>query len=216
MEFDFFETFDKGEIMFVTTYGFIKAVSVFTVKHIWIRSIRGIEHIPATGPCILIANHSSYMDFLILGTVLEGIVKKQLHFWANLKVVNHPFFRYYVKYFKSIPVDTRNPRPAFWKTSIRLLRDNGYIGIFPEGTRSRTGIIGPFNAGYLRLANATGSPIVPVYLHDVYDILPPHRKFPRFKGADITVHPPICFDNRMSTDELEQVSRQIQAKYYGR
>lgn len=61
------------------------------LKHIWIGKIFGIENVPKKGPVILISNHVSYFDFLILGVLFEDILDRRLHFIAKQKVVDHPF-----------------------------------------------------------------------------------------------------------------------------
>lgn len=188
-------------------------LTVPTVKRLWLKRIVGFENIPPAGPCIAISNHASYLDFLILGTLFDGIADIPLHFLANLKVSNHPIFRFYVKYFDSIPTDPQRPAGS-WRRSLRYLKEGRYLGIFPEGTRSRTGKLGEFNLGYLRLASAVGVPILPIVIHNTFAALPPHRKIPRLSKCTIEIHKPITIQRGLSKAELIDLNDKVFQEYY--
>jgi len=179
------------------------------LKHIWIGKIFGIENVPKKGPVILISNHVSYFDFLILGVLFEDILDRRLHFFAKQKVVEHPFFKYYAKYFQALAICEHKPINRVWKMALNLLKHDRVIGIFPEGTRSRSGELMPFKQGYLRLANATLAPILPVYLTNTYKILSPNRKLPRLEKSDIIIHKPINFDKKQSKEGLRALNQEV-------
>lgn len=183
--------------------------SKIILKHIWIDKIFGIENVPKKGPVILISNHFSYFDFLILGVLFEGILDRRLHFFAKQKVVDHPFFKYYAKYFQPLAICKNTPINRVWKMAIDLLKHDRVIGIFPEGTRSRSGELMPFKPGYLRLANTTMAPILPVYLTNTYNILPPNKKLPRLKKSHIIIHQAIYFDKKQSKEGLKTLNQKI-------
>ena len=179
------------------------------LKHIWIGKIFGIENVPKKGPVILISNHASYFDFLILGVLFEGILGRRLHFFGNQKVVKHPFFKYYAKYFQALAIYENKPIYRVWKKALKFLKYDRVIGIFPEGTRSRSGELLSFKLGYLHLANATMAPILPVYLTNTYNILPPNRKLPRFVKSNVIIHKPIKLDKRHSKEGLRAMNQEV-------
>jgi len=195
-------------------YKVLKLITAPTVKGLWIDSIQGLENIPRNTGAILIANHASYLDFIILGTVVENLVGRPLYFWANSKVCNHPIFKYYAKNFKSIEIDYDKPSNAFWKESIEKLRNNQLICIFPEGTRTRTGRLNEFNSGYLRLANATYTKIIPVVIHGTFKILPPHRHTPKIKKSRVVINTPYTPNFPLRKAEVEAINSSIHEKYY--
>jgi 1-acyl-sn-glycerol-3-phosphate acyltransferase len=178
-------------------------------KHIWIGKIFGIENVPKKGPLILISNHVSYFDFLILGVLFEDILDRRLHFFAKQKVVGHPLFKYCARYFQTLAICENKPINRVWKMALNFLKHDRVIGIFPEGTRSRSGALMPFKQGYLRLANATLAPILPVYLTNTYNILPPNRILPRLEKSDIIIHKPINLDKKQSREELRTVNQNV-------
>ena len=190
-------------------YKLLKRINIPLVKKLWIGKVEGLENIPKEGPCVIIANHSSYLDFLIIGTIFEGILNIPISFWANLKIVNHPIFKYYAKHFKCIAVDIDNPNVEFWKESVKKMQNNKFLCIFPEGTRSRDGKLGIFNKGYLRLANYTKTTIVPIYLSNTFNILPPSKKIPNFKKSNVKIFKPIHFETKINKNDLEKINKEI-------
>jgi len=195
-------------------YKLLKFVTAPTVKRLWIDSIDGLENIPMDKGAILIANHASYLDFIILGSIVENIVGRPLYFWANSKVCNHPIFKYYAKCFNSIEVDYDKTTNKFWKESIDKLSNDQLICIFPEGTRTRTGRLNEFNSGYLRLANTTQSQIIPIVIQGTFKILPPHRRSPSLKKCKVTVFEAVSIAPKSSKVELVELNEQIHSKYF--
>jgi len=195
-------------------YKALKLITEPAVNGLWVDSIQGLKNIPRDTGAILIANHASYLDFIILGSIVENTVGRPLYFWANSKVCNHPVFKYYAKSFKSIEIDYDKPSNAFWKESIEKLRNNQLICIFPEGTRTRTGRLNEFNSGYLRLAKITNSVIVPIVINGTFKILPPHRKTPALKKCKVIVYEAIQIPTISSKHDLFALNEAIHSKYY--
>ena len=123
--------------------------------------------------------------------------------------MEHPFFKYYAKYFQALAICEHKPINRVWKMALNLLKHDRVIGIFPEGTRSRSGELMPFKQGYLRLANVALAPILPVYLTNTYKILPPNRKLPRLEKSDIIIHKPINFDKKQSKEGLRTLNQEV-------
>lgn len=184
------------------------------VKRTWIQSLEGLENIPSDRSCIVIANHASYMDFLLLGTVFEYVLGRRIHFWAKTKVTAHPVFRIFAKYSHAIDIAPRGPSTEFWSISKRFLSQGDSVGIFPEGTRSRTGALGKFNSGYIRLANATRTPVVPAVLTDTFRMLPPGKRIPGLVKSRIHFYPPVWFERDHTREELEALNTKIFTTYY--
>lgn len=195
-------------------YKVLKLITAPTVKRLWIESIQGLENIPRDAGAILIANHASYLDFIILGSIVEYIVGRPLYFWANSKVCNHPVFKYYTKCFNSIEVDYEKTTNKFWKESIEKLNNDQLICIFPEGTRTRTGRLNEFNSGYLRLANSTQSQIVPIVIQGTFKILPPHRHSPSLKKCKVTIYEAMQIPTASTKHDLIALNEAIHSKYY--
>jgi len=134
--------------------------SKFTIDIIGIDiELLGKENIP-NEPCIFIGNHSSILDIpLILYTA-----NKKIGFIAKKEMLNVPIIGYWLKRSGSIALDRESPREAIKSINECVTNiKNGYsIGLFPEGTRSKTGSVGEFKKGSFKFATKSRCPIVPV------------------------------------------------------
>ncbi len=84
-------------------------------------------------------------------------------------------------------------KPAERRLRERLVAEPcGYI-LFPEGTRSRTGVLGSFKPGLGMIVAETDVPVVPVYIHGAYEAAPPGRRLPRFRRIELRVGPALRF-----------------------
>jgi 1-acyl-sn-glycerol-3-phosphate acyltransferase len=145
--------------------------------------VEGLEHIPVAGPFILAANHSSHADTAVIFAALHRPMRKRVVAAAAQDYFfdNGPRQFFSRLLFNIIPV----PRNAFAGTDplrhvIRALRQGYGVLLFPEGTRSQSGEIGPFRSGIGRLAAEFPEvPIIPVWLEGTSRVLPKKASFPR-------------------------------------
>ncbi len=131
---------------------------------IWFRiRVIGSEKIPSRGGALLVSNHVSYVDALLIGCATHRFVRFLM--WKpyfEMKLLN-PF----LKLFQAIPVNPASP-----KQTIRALRDacaelkrGELVGIFPEGSLTRTGHVQTFQRGIERIIECSPqTPVIPVYL----------------------------------------------------
>ena len=151
---------------------------------------RGMEHLRSVGSCILVANHQSALDLLIGAAIAPQaplvLGKSELR-WL------FPFNVMWVALGQRF-VDRRNPEAARRSLEgvVRALKASPRTVILsPEGTRSRTGELGPFKTGAFHMAVATGAPIVPVCIHFAGLRMPPGRWWAERGRCVVEVHPPI-------------------------
>ncbi len=137
------------------------------------------------GPLILAANHISYLDPIVLGVAF----KRKIHFIGKREIFEVPFLAFMVRSLDVIPVDKEKLNPTTVKKSLSILKNGHVLGIFPEGTRSSSGELLELNAGLIRIALKTNSPIMPVGINGTLDIYPPHAKIPAFwRRKTIYIH----------------------------
>ncbi|MCL2309626.1 MAG: MFS transporter [Proteobacteria bacterium] len=129
---------------------------------------RGLENIPETGACILVCNHVSYVDSVILA----GIVRRPIRFIIDHRIYKTPLLHWLFKINRTIPVATLKESGALKEQAFALaaqaLRDGEVIGIFPEGHLTPDGTIGKFFPGVARIARETSAPVVPMALHGLW------------------------------------------------
>lgn len=188
----------------------LSVVTAFLIRCFWVGRINKISNIPAI-PCILISNHESYLDFLLIGYALRNKAKIKFSFWAKTKVVNHLIWRIYSNIFNSIEVNG-NLRKLN-EISQQAINRGEYICIFPEGKRTRNGDLQHFWKGYLRLASSIGIEIIPVFLENTYIAWPSHRLLPIFKRCHVTFHPSIKISKDLTEEEIDKINSTIMHKY---
>ena len=116
------------------------------------------------GPCILIANHQSMLDILMMMQL-----PPDARCWAKNWPFRIPLLGLLMRLCGHLLVDDFNILP----NAQQAILDGSSLYVFPEGTRSRTGKVGRFRDGAFLLAMKTGRPIVPVALHGSFDCFPP-------------------------------------------
>jgi 1-acyl-sn-glycerol-3-phosphate acyltransferase len=119
--------------------------------------VTGTEHIPQTGPAILAANHRSFWDIPV--HVIAS--SRPIAFMAKQELYKGPITKWMWRSLGGFPVrrDTADIRAI--DIALALLERGEVVGVYPEGTRSRTGEMLPFLKGAAWLALRTGAPIVP-------------------------------------------------------
>ncbi|SMC24514.1 1-acyl-sn-glycerol-3-phosphate acyltransferase [Desulfacinum hydrothermale DSM 13146] len=132
--------------------------------------VHGLERLTPDRPVVYAANHQSWFDiFTILGKL-----PVQFRWLAKEELFRIPLFGHAMRMIGYIPIDRADRKKAFasLEEASRRVREGASIVIFPEGTRSRDGVIQPFKKGGIILAIKSGQPIVPVSLSGSYSILP--------------------------------------------
>jgi 1-acyl-sn-glycerol-3-phosphate acyltransferase len=140
-------------------------------------------------PYVFVANHLSTVDiwalFVALPVSIRFIAKKQLG--------QIPIFGWAMAAGRFIFIDRQNPAAA--RRSIDLasqrIRSGSSVAIFPEGTRSRDGLLGPFKKGGFHLAIAAGVPVVPIAITGAGEVMPPGHLLVRPGPVLIDVGEPI-------------------------
>ena len=130
----------------------------------------GLEHIPRDQPVIYASNHSSMFDIWALFATLPGSVR----FVAKRELFRIPVLGRAMLAVGHVPIDRTARKRAFeaYDEAARMIRAGTSVVVFPEGTRSRTGELLPFKNAPFGLAIAAQVPIVPVYVHHTFEILP--------------------------------------------
>lgn len=122
--------------------------------------VLGAEHVPATGGAVLASNHVSYLDFIFAG--LAGVEAGRLtRFMAKDAVFRDRVGGPLMRGMHHIPVD-RDAGSASFRQALAALKAGEVVGIFPEATISRSFTVKELKSGAVRLAQASGAPLVPV------------------------------------------------------
>jgi 1-acyl-sn-glycerol-3-phosphate acyltransferase len=159
--------------------------------------IAGRENLPPP-PFVLIANHTSHLDALVLAAALRGEAARNAHALAAGEVffgagATAAFAAYAVNAFPIWRGRTR--RGDLQLLRQRLVEDRLVYILFPEGTRSRSGAMAPFQPGLAALVAGTGVPVVPCCIQGAHAAWPPDRRWPRPGRLRLTIGPAISTGN---------------------
>lgn len=124
-------------------------------------TVEGEENIPENGPALLAINHTGYFDFILSGTLANLRGHRLVRFMAKQELFKVPALRLILKAMGHIPVD-RSAGAAAMDAAVRDLRAGKLVGIFPEGTISRSFEIKELKTGAVRIAQQAGVPLLPV------------------------------------------------------
>ena len=125
--------------------------------------VEGLENLPQAGGVLLLGNHVSWIDWLILQVASPRAIK----FVMEKRIYEQWYLRWFLKWFNVIPISGISGKGAIEKVRERL--DNGeVVALFPEGRISYNGQLGEFKKGFELIMKACDHPIVPFYLHGLW------------------------------------------------
>jgi 1-acyl-sn-glycerol-3-phosphate acyltransferase len=160
------------------TYWILKAVLTPLLYGVFRVRVEGRDNIPTTGAVIYAANHRSFMDSIFLPLVL----RRRMTFVAKAEYFDDPRSAWFFRAVGQIPIrrEGGSASQRALDAATDVLDQGGQFGIYPEGTRTRDGLLHRGHTGVARLALRTGSPLVPVGLIGTDEIQPTDSKMPRF------------------------------------
>jgi 1-acyl-sn-glycerol-3-phosphate acyltransferase len=130
--------------------------------------VDGLDKIPDEGPCVIVANHVSFVDALIIG----GTVRRPVRFVMYYKVFNIPVLSWIFRTAGAIPIAGAKEDPALMEQAFdrieAYLKAGEVVGIFPEGILTPDGSIQPFRPGIEKILARTPVPVVPVALRNLW------------------------------------------------
>jgi len=192
-------------------YAIVKPLAVAVMRLYWRIQGRGREHVPRSGPVLLVANHSSLLDPPLVG----GMTPRPVSFLAKAELFAIPLFGGLIRRLNAYPVRREGADPAALRTALRVLEGGGTLLVFPEGTRGQEGVLRPGKAGAGMLAVLSGAPVVPVYIRGSGRAWPRGRRVPRPTKVTVAFGPPLRFggegDARSKKESYEAASQAMMA-----
>jgi len=168
--------------------------------------ITGQKNIPQDGPFIIVANHSSLLDPVILGVS----VRPKVIFVAAAYLFKIGWLGYLLRKANSIAVQGENDISSL-KRALKILQAGGVLGIFPEGGVDRQKNNLPIKAGAAFLATRVGVPIVPIKIKGAGKALPRGAKFIRsLNKIEVEIKKPI-FCSRQTSKNKEIVKSVVES-----
>jgi 1-acyl-sn-glycerol-3-phosphate acyltransferase len=141
----------------------------------------GLEHIPEEGPALIVCNHVSFVDALIIAAAC----RRPVRFVMDHRIFKLPVVSFVFRTGKAIPIASAKEDPAMMERAFaevaKALREGDVVAIFPEGKLTDTGEMVPFRPGLVRILQETPVPVVPMALRGLWGSF-----FSREGGAAMT------------------------------
>lgn len=157
--------------------------------------VQGVHHIPKEGGVLLVSNHVSFLDPVIVGSAAN----REIHFMARSTAFDIPGIGKLISMYNAYPVNRGAPDLGALRKTISLLKAGNVVLMFPEGTRSVDGTLGKARDGACFIADRAGVPTIPVFHSGAERMLPRSSKRLRRAKLRVTFGEPL----ELITEEFE-------------
>lgn len=190
---------NKGERLKIIIYKLFKCLcKMFSYAFFRIR-VFGVENVPKQGSFLLLCNHQSFLDPVLIGVPLYRIVS----FVARDSLYKSKIGDTILRGCMTIPIRRGQADTAAIKSILRTLKKGYGVGLFPEATRTHDGKIIDLKPGFGLLVRKGRCPVIPTVIDGAYEAWPRSKKF--FIPGDITISygEPITPDQTAAMDDKE-------------
>ena len=195
------------------------AIIGFVARLLWGTRVEGTERIPREGPFILVANHASNVDPVILGWAVGKRTDRLIHFMAKAEMRRWPILGWLASQSAVIFVRRGEGDRAAQRFSLEALAAGRPIALHPEGTRSRDGRLKAGKSGAAFLAMRSGAPMLPAGISGTHRIFPGRSRFPHASRIVVRIGEPFTLphvpDGRLDREAIaagtERIMGEIEA-----
>lgn len=173
----------------MTWYGFFKGLTGLALRPVVRVEVTGLERVPETGPFILLANHQSLLDPILV----QGAIRRPVHSMTKSTQFGHPFMGWVMPRINAFPTRRYRVDPQAVRVVLRRLEDGKAVGIYPEGERSWDGRLQALRRGTVRVILKAGVPVIPCGVSGTYGVWPRWSRRLRRRRVRIRFGEPILF-----------------------
>lgn len=159
----------------------LRFIALIATRLVYRFRVQGDEHIPTTGAAVLVCNHVSFVDPILL----MAASPRPIRFIMDHRIFATPVLGWLFRLAKAIPVAPQKDDPATYERAFaearKVLDEGDLLCIFPEGAITRDGALQPFKGGVMKILETHPVPVVPLALHDLWGSF-----FSRASGAAMT------------------------------
>ncbi len=171
--------------------------------------VYGMQHIPASGGVLIVSNHQSYLDPIALGAHL----RRPMSFLARSTLFDHRFFGWLISNLNAFPVRQGEGDVGAVKETIRRLQEGHVLNIFPEGSRSEDGEIGPMQSGIALIVRRAGVPVVPAVIDGSFAAWPKGAKMPRRYPIRVRYGPAIDMSGMKGSEIVARIDSTLRRMF---
>lgn len=189
----------------MSLYGFARGILLVIFKLLYRVEVCGIENIPAEGKIIICSNHVSMLDPITVAIS----VPRRIYFMAKKELFEKRFFGSLLKKLGAFPVDRDGSDLAAIRNSLKILKCEDALGIFPEGTRIKKQDVDNAKPGIAMISIKGKSPIIPIYVDTQYKLF---SKIRVIIGKQISSEE--YYEQKLNMDNYKELSRQVMTSIY--
>ena len=172
----------------------------------------GLENIPHVNGVLLLGNHVSWLDWIIIQLPLS----KRVNFLMDKDIYHWPFFHFFFKKGKAIPISSKASKDAFVQAHKRL-QDGNVVALYPEGEISKDGELGKFYRGYELIPTDYEGVIIPYFIDGVFGSsfskYKPKKKKSFFSRREISIYFAEAVPKDTKADKLKIIIQNLKDKY---
>jgi len=167
-----------GYVFWLMPEYIVRLVMLFVTRIVYRLKVRGDENLPTDGAAILVCNHVSFVDAVILGVCSP----RPMIFLMDHRIFKTPGMGWFFRAVKAIPIAPQKEDPQAYERAFerarQVLKDGDLLCLFPEGAITKDGQIQPFKPGIMKILETNPVPVIPSALHNLWG-----STFSRIEGA---------------------------------
>jgi 1-acyl-sn-glycerol-3-phosphate acyltransferase len=167
-----------GYVFWLMPEYIVRLVMLVVTRIVYRVKVRGDENLPTDGAAILVCNHVSFVDAIILGVCSP----RPMIFIMDHRIFKTPGMGWFFKAVKAIPIAPQKENPEAYERAFerarQVLADGDLLCLFPEGAITKDGKMQPFKAGIMKILETNPVPVIPSALHNLWG-----SSFSRIEGA---------------------------------
>jgi len=167
----------------------------------------GRENVPATGGVLLVANHQSYLDPVLVAVHL----RRPVSFLAKSELFENPYFGWFIRTLHAFPVRQGEGDIGAVKEVIRRLEEGHVLNFYPEGSRTETGEMRPLEKGVALVIRRARVPVVPVAIEGSFAAWPKDSKMFHAHPIRVKYGEAINFEGKKADEIIQTLETQIRA-----
>lgn len=183
----------------------------YLMRHIFLVGLRyrarGHTHVPPSGGGLLLINHQSFLDPMLVGLPL----RRPVSYLARDSLFPVPGVGWVLRNTHVMPINRDAASTASIRTALERLEQGFLVGVFPEGTRSATGEVDEFRPGFISLLRRTNVPVYPVGIAGAHEAMPRSSLWMNFRPVRVVFGPPI---HRSDLGSLCDRGREVELTEY--
>jgi 1-acyl-sn-glycerol-3-phosphate acyltransferase len=187
------------------TWKFLQAICAILTRVMFDLKVRGREHLPRTGGVLIVSNHQSFIDPVVLAVTF----RRPFAFLADAYLFKFKPFAWLIRKLNAFPINTGKGDVGAMKETIRLLQAGEVLNVFPEGHRSAHGGLQKVEGGVALAIRRAKVPVMPAIIVGAYEAFPRHSVLPRPGKVRVIFGPP----RRMEHLKGDQIVQEIEQTF---